>query len=180
MMDLMSRGRGGIMHSNRWRGIVVACLVIVFGTVGALGQDAVNVSEGRTWGIGMQIGMPYGGLISVRSWLSPAFGLEGILFFSGGAYDLEGTVTARGLYRVSDTDTTDFYVALGGTLPLEERTMALSVLGGIEFGFRLAPLLAWNIEFGASYALDGDLNMSVGTGLHYYFPKQVEGNVPSS
>jgi hypothetical protein len=159
--------------------LIAACLVLLFGSVQIAAQEVVNVSDGRTWGVGMQVGMPYGGLISVRSWLSPAFGVEGILFFSGGAYDLEGTVTARGLFRVSDTDTTDFYVAVGGTLPLEDRTLAVSVLGGIEFGFRLAPLLAWNIEFGASYALDGNLNMAVGTGVHYYFPTKKEAAASS-
>ncbi len=168
------------MRSNRSRLMVLACVAVVIASIGTTAQEFVNVSEGRTWGVGMQVGLPYGGLISVRSWLSPVLGLEGILFFSGGALDLEGTVTARGLYRVSDTNTTDFYVAAGVTLPLEDRTLALSVLGGIEFGFQLAPLLAWNIEFGASYELDGDVNMSVGTGLHYYFPKKTEGNVPSS
>jgi hypothetical protein len=159
--------------------LIAACLVLLFGSVQIAAQEVVNVSDGRTWGVGMQVGMPYGGLISVRSWLSPAFGVEGILFFSGGAYDLEGTVTARGLFRVSDTDTTDFYVAVGGTLPLEDRTLAVSMLGGIEFGFRLAPLLAWNIEFGASYALDGNLNMAVGTGVHYYFPTKKEAAASS-
>ncbi len=150
--------------------LVAFCLVLLLGSAQIVAQESVNVSDGRTWGIGMQVGLPYGGLISVRSWLSPTLGVEGILFASGGVYNLEGTLTARALYRVSDTDTTDFYVAAGGTLPLESRTLTVSVIGGIEFGFRLAPLLAWNIEFGASYALDGDFNMAVGTGLHYYFP----------
>jgi hypothetical protein len=152
--------------------LVAACLAVLLGSVPMAAQEAVNVSDGRAWGIGMQVGMPYGGLISIRSWLSPELGVEGILFLSGGAYNLEGTVTARALYRVSDADTTDFYVAMGATLPLESRILVVSAAGGIEFGFRLAPLLAWNIEFGASYALDGELNMAVGTGLHYYFPAE--------
>ena len=147
--------------------IFLFALVVV---MGVSAQESVNVSEERAWGIGMQVGLPYGGLISVRSWFSPTFGVEGILFLSGGAHSMEGTLTTRGIFRASDADVVDFYVAAGGTLPFEERTLTLSILGGIEFGFRLAPALAWNIEFGASYALDGEFNMAVGTGLHYYFP----------
>lgn len=67
--------------------------------MGVSAQESVNVSEGRAWGIGMQVGFPYGGLISVRSWVSPTFGVEGILFLSGGAYSMEGTLTARHLPR---------------------------------------------------------------------------------
>ena len=146
------------------------CLLSLVVAIAVSAQESVNVSEGRSWGIGMQVGVPYGGLISVRSWFSPTFGAEGIVFLSGSSYFMEGTLTARGLFRASDTDVVDFYIAAGATLPLEARTLTLSVLGGIEFGFRLAPALAWNIEFGASYALDGNFTMAVGTGLHYYFP----------
>jgi len=158
------------MHS---RSAVILCIVgvlLVLGSGLATAQEPVNVSDGRLWGIGMQAGFPYGGLVSIRSWLSPKLGVDGILFLSGGVYDFGGTLTARGLYRVSDADSTDFYVALGGTLPMENRVLAVSWMGGIEFGFRRAPVLAWNIEFGVTYSADGQFNMAVGTGLHYYFP----------
>ena len=148
---------------------VIFLFALVVG-MGVSAQESMNVSEERAWGIGMQAGFPYGGLISVRSWLSPTLGAEGIVFLSGGAYSMEGTITARGIFRASDAKLVDFYVAAGGTLPFRQRTLILSVLGGIEFGFRLASALAWNIEFGASYSLDGEFTMAVGTGLHYYFP----------
>jgi hypothetical protein len=150
--------------------LVFVCAIALTAVAQDPEQESVNVSSDRTWGVGLQVGMPYGGLISVRSWFSPTFGAEAIAFVSGDAFVTEGTITARGLYRVSDTNVVDFYVAAGATFPLRFRSPVLSVLGGIEFGFRAAPALAWNIEFGASYDLDGYLNMSIGTGLHYYFP----------
>jgi hypothetical protein len=155
------------------RGTTNLCLIVALMlgiAMAAVAQESANVSDGRTWGVGVQAGLPYGGLVSVRSWFSPTFGVDGIVFLSGSSYFMEGTLTARALYRVSDADVVDFYLAAGGTWPLQSRTLTLSVLGGIEFGFRVAPALAWNIEFGASYALDGTLNMALGTGLHYYFP----------
>ncbi|MFC2079569.1 hypothetical protein ACFLSZ_06285 [Candidatus Bipolaricaulota bacterium] len=158
------------MTARRSKLLAISSLLFALVSLSGFAQEAINVSEGRAWGVGMQVGLPYGGLISVRSWLSPGLGLEGILFFSGGIYDMEGTLSARALYRASDATTTDFYIAAGATLPLEEQTLTVSVVGGIEFGFRLAPVLAWNIEFGASYALDGEFNMAIGTGVHYYFP----------
>ncbi|MBU1050298.1 hypothetical protein KKG90_09785 [Candidatus Bipolaricaulota bacterium] len=166
------------MVAKRWMTLVLACLIGLLLSTSALTQEAsqvpVNVSEGRSWGIGMQAGLPYGGLISVRSWLWPTIGLEGIVFLNGGAYNLDGTVTMRALFRANDATMTDFYVVAGATLPLEGRTLVISLMGGFEFGFRLAPMLAWNLEFGASYALDGYYNMTIGTGLHYYFPRKQE------
>jgi len=150
------------------RDLLVVCLVLLLGPA-AIAQ-VPNVSDGRSIGVGIQVGLPYGGLLSTRAWFSPTVGAEAIVFVLGESGDVDGTVTVRGLFRVSDTEVVDFYVATGGTLSLEDDPFELAVHGGIEFGFRAAAALSWNIEFGASYALDGTLNMAIGTGLHYYFP----------
>ncbi len=160
------------MNTKKWL-VVGLILLAVVTSMTSLAQQASDVqpnqSEGRIWGIGMQAGFPYGGLISLRVWPVQPIGIEAILFLSGGAYLMEGTATVRGLVRLSDADLTDFYVVAGATFPLEGSAPVVSLMGGFEFGFRLAPMLAWNLEFGASYALDGYVNMTVGTGLHYYF-----------
>lgn len=131
-----------------------------------------NLSESRTLGVGIQVDFPWGGLISARTWLSPVMGGEGILFLWGDSHGLEGTATARILYRIADAPVVDFYVAGGATLPFSPgRTEAIliSAMGGIEFGFRFARNLAWNIEFGMAASLYGEVMMAFGTGVHFYF-----------
>ncbi len=141
--------------------------------------DAVNLSDGRGLGVGMQLDFPFGGLISTRYWMEPSFGLEGILFVWGYDGDVEGAFTARTLYRIADAPFVDFYGVAGATIPFSTYDdyadpIILSVAGGIEFGFRLAPSLAWNIEFGFSVSSEGDLQMVFGTGIHFYFPRRAE------
>ena len=113
-----------------------------------------------------------GGLISMRGWLSPRLGAEGILFVWGDAHGLAGSATARVLYRLADAQVVDFYVAGGATLPFSPgrmETLLISAVGGIEFGFRFARNLAWNIEFGLSASLAAEVMMVFGTGVHFYF-----------
>jgi len=154
--------------------IGAACLVLGLLTVSrGLGQEAAvqpaNLSADRSFGAGMQVGLPYGGLLSGRLWLSDRIGLEAIVFLGIDAYDVEGTLTGRLLWRLFDAEIVDFYLAAGAGVPLEEAELHVSVLGGIEFGFRFARNLSWNIEFGASLSTEGEFTMAVGTGIHFYF-----------
>ena len=132
---------------------VLAVLCLWAGIVGA--QDAAptdgageNLSDGRTVGIGIQVEYPWGGLVSTRYWLSPEIGAEGVVFLNGSAGWLEGSATLRALFRVVDAATVDFYVGAGATLPFPMyggSEVLFAGVGGIEFNFRSAPNLAWNI-----------------------------------
>jgi hypothetical protein len=122
--------------------------------------------------VGIQVDFPWGGLISGRYWLSPSIGAEGVLFVWGDVNGYEGSTTARALFRVADAAVVDFYVATGVTIPFStygENRALFSAAGGIEFGFRFAKNLAWNIEFGISYSSQGEMQMVFGTGVHFYF-----------
>lgn len=146
----------------------VLLLIVVFPV---LAQEE-NLSEGRSLGIGMQVDFPFGGLVSGRYWASPNVGVEGIVFLWGRLGELEGIVTARFLYRISDTAAVDFYTAAGASFPFSpygEVETILSGVGGIEFSFPFARSLAWNVEFGVTFSTDGELAMAVGTGIHFYF-----------
>ena len=131
-----------------------------------------NLSSDRTVGVGIQVGYPWGGLISTRYWLSPEIGVEGIVFADGSAGWFEGTLTLRSLFRVVDASTVDFYVAAGATLPFPlygGSEVFFVGVGGIELNFRFAPNLAWNIEFGVGCSTLGTVQMALGTGIHFYF-----------
>ena len=120
----------------------------------------------------MQLDFPFGGLLSGRYWFSPDLAGEAILFLCGDAGEVEGTITGRALVRIADRPVVDFYGAVGASVPITRygwEAVYLSAAGGIEFGFRFAPSLAWNIEFGIAYATDGELGMVFGTGVHFYF-----------
>jgi hypothetical protein len=156
--------------------VLVAFLISSFAVAAqeevAAEEAVLNLSAERTIGIGMQLDFPFGGLLSGRYWFSDEFGAEAIVFFWGYSGDVEGTITARALYRVADRPVVDFYAAFGASQPIEPygwEPMLFSFAGGIEFGFRFAPTLAWNIEFGMAYVLDGELSMLFGTGIHFYF-----------
>ena len=161
----------------RTRLFFLAIAVLAVSVLGSAQEDtavdeAINLSTDRTLGVGMQLDFPFGGLLSARTWFSNGLGAEAILFFWGYSDDLEGTITARALYRVADRSVVDFYTAFGATQPFEPygwEPLVLSLAGGIEFGFRFAPALAWNIEFGMAYGLNGELSMLFGTGIHFYF-----------
>jgi hypothetical protein len=153
---------------------IVGLAVLLVGAAVCVSQDAetVNLSWGRELGVGIQLDFPFGGLLSTRYWIEPAFGIEGILFVWGNAGDVEGTLTARALYRIADASVVDFYAVAGASMPFESygtESIILSAGGGIEFGFRFAPSLAWNIEFGLSMSAEGDVGMLFGTGIHFYF-----------
>jgi hypothetical protein len=156
-------------------GLVLMAVMVIAASMAAHAQEAapepVNLSAERGLGIGMQVGLPFGGLLSGRYWLSPEFGVEGIAFLSGNVGFFEGQVTGRGLYRVLDAAAVDLYIAGGATLPFPGDEPVVSVLAGIEFGFRFAPQLAWNIEFGMTYAIYDGITMAIGTGIHVYFDR---------
>jgi len=86
--------------------------------------------------------------------------------------EFAGITTARLLYRVSDTPAVDFYTTAGMSLTFESygvtETM-FSGVGGIEFSFPFARRLAWNVEFGIAFSIEGNLTMALGTGIHFYF-----------
>jgi len=148
--------------------IIVLLAAVVFP---ALAQEE-NLSEGRTLGIGMQVGIPIGGLVSTRYWFSPNVGAEGIVFLWGDIGEFEGIATVRFLYRVSDTPAVDFYTAVGASIPFSpygENEAIFSGVGGIEFSFPFARSLSWNVEFGASLSTEGEVMMAIGTGIHFYF-----------
>ncbi len=131
-----------------------------------------NLSAGRTLGMGMEVGFPWGGLVSARYWFGPQIGAEGIIFAWGDLTDLVGTFTGRLLYKLSDTDAVDFYIAAGATVPFSsygESELILSGAGGIEFSFPFAPSLAFNLEFGGAFSTAGTFTMAFGTGIHFYF-----------
>ena len=162
---------------------VALVAVLCLGVAVAVAQDAAtddalagaldeNLSEDRTVGVGIQVGNPWGGLISTRYWLSPEMGAEGIVFVDGSAGWFEGLATLRVLFRVVDAAAVDFYVSAGATLPFPwytESEVMFAGLGGIEFNFRSAPNLAWNIEFGIACSTHGTVQMAIGTGIHFYF-----------
>lgn len=154
--------------------VAITIVLVVFGlSVTAFTQDqSENLSDNRSFGIGMQIGFPWGGLVSGRYWFNRSFGVEGIVFAWGDSSDYSGVFTARVLYKLSDTPTVDFYVASGATFPFSaygHNPLIFSAAGGIEFNFAFAKNLAWNIEFGATMSSAGNLTMALGTGIHFYF-----------
>jgi hypothetical protein len=150
--------------------LVTMCVCLV-GALICSGEEE-NLSGGRTLGVGMQVDFPWGGLVSGRYWFSPSLGAEGVVFMWGNAEDFSGSLTGRLLYRVSDTPAADFYLAFGASYPFSrygENDAILSLAGGIEFGFVAARSLAWNVEFGVSTSVAGEINMVFGTGIHFYF-----------
>ena len=160
------------------RSVTFVCVLLLVFAVAVGAQDAAapaeepNLSVDRTLGVGMQLDFPFGGLLSARYWFSPDWAGEAILFLWGDGGEVEGTITGRALVRIADRPVVDFYGAVGASVPITPygwETVTLSAAGGIEFGFRSAPSLAWNIEFGIAYATDGELGMVFGTGIHFYF-----------
>lgn len=158
---------------------VALCLAAVLlfawtATAQEISDRDVNLSDQRGFGIGMQVGLPHGGLISGRYWFSSDLAGEAIVFVSGDAEYVDGQITGRILYRALDAHVVDLYFAGGVSIPLEGEGFSVSALAGIEFGLRFSPHLAWNIEFGMFYGSYG-IGMAVGAGIHIYFgPGQSE------
>ena len=95
--------------------------------------------------------------------------------FAGGADGIE-LATEAGEFTIDGKPTflfgISYYGALGASVPISPYgwdPVFFSGVGGIEFGFRAAPSLAWDIEFGIAYATDGQLSMVFGAGIHFYF-----------
>ncbi len=160
------------MHRSA-SGIAILTIVILFATVGGFAQDTTdNLSEDRGLGIGMEIGFPWGGLLSARYWFNQTVALEGIVFAWGEGSDYSGIFTGRMLYKVSDRPTVDFYVVGGATFPFSSygpETSIFSIAGGIEFNLAFAKNLALNIEFGGAISSRGAFVMEIGSGIHFYF-----------
>ncbi len=153
-------------------GLFAAIMALVLVVPHPILAQEDNLSEGRSLGIGMQVGIPIGGLISGRYWFSPNVGAEGIVFLWGDIGEFEGIATVRFLYRVSDTPAVDFYTAVGASIPFSpygENEAIFSGVGGIEFSFPFARSLSWNVEFGVALSTVGEVMMAIGTGLHFYF-----------
>jgi hypothetical protein len=152
--------------------LVAVCSLSIAAQEDAVSAEDLNLSIERTLGVGMQLDFPFGGLLSARYWFSPDWAGEAILFLWGDGGDVEGTITGRALVRIADRPVVDFYGVVGASVPITSygwETVYLSAAGGIEFGFRSAPSLAWNIEFGIAYATHGEMGMVFGTGIHFYF-----------
>jgi len=135
-------------------------------------EQADNLSDNRSFGFGVQVGLPVGGLVSARYWFNPTVAVEGIIFAWGDANDYFGVFSGRVLYKLSDRPTVDFYVASGATFPFSRYghdPVLFSAAGGIEFNFAFARNLAWNIEFWGTMSSAGNLTMAIGTGIHFYF-----------
>lgn len=129
-----------------------------------------NLSEGRSFGLGIQAEFPWGGLISTRYWATDRLGLEGVFFVLSNDGETSGIVTARALYRAVDADAVDFYVSGGASLRLSSYggAPALGILvGGIDISF--SRRFAWNVEFGLSATIYGEVWTTFGTGIHFYF-----------
>ncbi len=153
--------------------IVIALVAVLLLSLGASAQTQdENLSAGRSLGIGMEVGFPWGGLVSGRYWFDSNVGIEGIIFAWGDRYSYSGVFTGRVLYKISDTPTVDFYVVGGASFPFSTagpETTIFSVAGGIEFNFAFARNFAWNLEFGGTISAIGELTMAIGTGIHFYF-----------
>jgi len=160
---------------NRICGVLMVfsvCCLAGFAQDDAAVDEAVNLSADRTLGVGIQVDYPFGGLLSGRYWFAPDLAGEAIVFLWGDTGDVEGVFSARLLYRIADRPVVDFYGAIGASVPFATygwEATYLSAAGGIEFGFRFAASLAWNIEFGLAYSTGGELSMLFGTGVHFYF-----------
>ena len=133
-------------------------------------QEApANLSEGRSFGLGIQAEYPWGGLISLRYWATDAVGFEGVFFVLSNDGEISGIATVRALYKAVDAAAVDFYVAGGASFQLSAyANPALGTLvGGIEINF--SQRFAWNVEFGLSATLYGEMWTTFGTGIHFYF-----------
>jgi len=128
-----------------------------------------NLSAGRSFGIGIQAEYPWGGLISLRYWATDWLGFEGVFFVLSNDGETSGIVTARALYRAVDAAAVDFYLAGGASFQLSAyANPALGTLvGGIEINF--SQRFAWNVEFGLSATIYGEVWTTFGTGIHFYF-----------
>jgi hypothetical protein len=137
---------------------------------GSLAQETPsNLSEGRSFGLGIQAEFPWGGLISARYWATDWLGFEGVFFVLSNDGETSGIVTARALYRAVDAAAVDFYLAGGASFQLSAyANPALGTLvGGIEINF--SQRFAWNVEFGLSATIYGEVWTTFGTGIHFYF-----------
>jgi len=152
--------------------LILTTAILALG-VGGFSQDVVdNLSEGRSLGVGIQIGFPWGGLISTRYWFDSSTAVEGIFFAWKERSDYTGVITGRVLYKISDRPTVDFYVVGGATLPFSSygtQTAIFSAAGGIEFNLAFARNLALNVEFGGAMSSEGSFIMEIGSGIHFYF-----------
>jgi hypothetical protein len=120
------------------------------------------------FGIGLQTGTSFGGLYSLRDWLSPTFGIELILYVAGETGTLEGQLTGRVLSWIYDARTIGLYAAGGLTHPFPDGGISGSLVGGLEFGVPFSDRVTWNLEMGASLAVPYRIEMTMGFGVHYY------------
>jgi hypothetical protein len=141
--------------------IIPLLLLTVFGE-GALAQPQ-NLSAGRGLGIGLETPCA----ISLRYWMNDNTGLEGNFLLLGEELCLAGKL----LLRLGDTSNFDLYAVLGGWYRSSryESALRLFALAGMELS--ISPNLALNLEFGEAIELDGQFEMLIGTGIHFYFPR---------
>ncbi|MEW5826635.1 MAG: hypothetical protein AB1778_07365 [Candidatus Bipolaricaulota bacterium] len=152
--------------------LAVLCLACVGAAQDAVAVEAPNenLSLERGFGLGLQAGFPWGGLVSARYWATERFGIEGVGFVLVNDGETAGVLTARGLFRAVDAASVDFYLAGGVSFRFTSfgspPPLAM-VVGGIEINF--SQRFAWNVEFGLSATAYGEIWTTFGTGLHFYF-----------
>jgi hypothetical protein len=149
--------------------LIVLCWLPIVATAQEGTPAPDNLSADRSFGLGIQAEYPWGGLISLRYWVVDELGFEGVFFVLSNDGETSGIVTARVLYRAFDATAVDFYIAGGVSAQLSSyANPALGTfVGGIEINF--SERFAWNVEFGLSATLYGEVWTTFGTGIHFYF-----------
>jgi hypothetical protein len=145
----------------------VAWLIIPLLLLAVLGEGALaqprNLSAGRGLGIGLQAPCA----ISLRYWTTDRLGLEGNFLLLNEELCLAGKL----LLRLGDTSNFDLYTVFGGWYlgSSYASVTLLFALAGMELS--ISPNFALNLEFGEGVGLDGQFDMLIGMGIHFYFLK---------
>jgi hypothetical protein len=153
---------GGLMM-KKVGSLSILLLLLAVLSVGALAQPQ-NLSTGRGLGIGLQLPCA----MSARYWRTDKLGLEGNILLFNEQLCLAGKL----LLRLGDTTNLDLYTVLGGWYQSSphESAIRLFALAGMELS--ISPNLALNLEFGEWLSLEGQYDLMIGTGIHFYFPRE--------
>lgn len=161
---------------------VVVGLIVLF-LVGASLPSVLGAGhqEGKypRLGFGGQFVYPIGG-ISGRYWINSSLGLESNAVFWTYGSGFHGTVSFRGLSKLTDNEIVNFYLAGGGGYNFDFREspnnqpvtlnsdFALNAAGGISIQI-FSPQLILNFELGMFFQTMDRFGPTGGTGLHFYF-----------
>lgn len=136
------------------------------GNNGGVGGDELYPK----YGFGSQFVYPSGGLSS-RFWIAPRLGGEvNAILWSSQFSGVNGTVSVRGLAKLSDGETVDFYIAGGGAYNFGSDASEISLVGTGGVSFRVfSDSFRINLEFGMQGQGIDRFGMTFGSGFHYYF-----------